>query len=230
MVWVDGRRPVDAKFIPGPASTVPPLVRDYVAFIHRDDVDITTKLALAHYQILMIHPFFDGNGRLSRILALLHAQPVLGAARAFAIAAVLALHRRALRTLFDELRNGNPENYLTYWRNLISWSADCISRIAEFRKRAAERMSSSFAMFQSPERLVSFLLDNPLFSQSDLTKLLRSSGKLGARYIDTLRMKGIIEIQPKSYVAGYFCCPLALEYWRQAMENTASTAAALLPP
>ena len=229
MVWIDGNRPVDAKLIPGPASTVLPLMRDYVAFIRRDDVDIRTKLALAHYQILMIHPFFDGNGRLSRLLALINAQPVVGTSRAFAIAAVLAMHRRALRDLFHEVRAGDLRNYLVYWERLISWSSDCVAKTAHFRELAVDKISQRLNMFKSVDRLATFLIESPIFTQAQLANGLHLSEKLGSRYIDQLSKNDIIELHPSANGVRCFRCPISVEYWRQVMQETASSSMQLLP-
>ncbi len=229
MVWVDGLRPVDAKLIPGPASTVLPLMRDYIAFIRRDDVDIKTKLALAHYQILMIHPFFDGNGRLSRLLALINAQPVVGTSRAFAIAAVLAMHRRALRDLFHEVRAGDLCNYLAYWEKLISWSSDCVAKAAHFRELTADKISQRLSMFKSVDRLATFLIESPIFTQAQLANGLHLSEKLGSRYIDQLSKNDIIELHPSANGVRCFRCPTSVEYWRQVMQETASSSMQLFP-
>jgi Fic family protein len=229
MVWVDGLRPVDAKLIPGPASTVLPLMHDYIAFIRRSDIDIKTKLALAHYQILMIHPFFDGNGRLSRLLAVINAQPVLGTSRAFAIAAVLAMHRRALRDLFHEVRAGDLRNYLAYWEKLISWSSDCVAKAAHCRELAVDKISQRLSMFKSIERLAAFLIERPIFTQSQLARDLRLSEKLGSRYIDQLSKHDIIELHPSTNGVRCFRCPISVEYFRQVIRETASSSMQLLP-
>ncbi len=229
MVWVDGLRPVDAKLIPGPASTVLPLMRDYVAFIRRGDIDINAKLALAHYQILMIHPFFDGNGRLSRLLALIIAQPVIGTSRAFAIAAVLAMHRRALRDLFHEVRTGDLCNYLAYWEKLISWSSDSVTKAIHFRELAVDKISRRLSVFKSIERLAAFLIERPIFTQSQLAKDLHLSEKLGSRYIDQLSKYEIIELHPSVNGVRCFRCPISVEYFRQVIRETASSSMQLLP-
>ncbi len=229
MVWVDGLRPIDAKLIPGPASTVLPLIRDYVAFIRRGDIDIKTKLALAHYQILMIHPFFDGNGRLSRLLALINAQRVLGASRAFAIAAVLAMHRRALRDLFHEVRGGDLRNYLAYWEKLILWSGDSVTHATRCREAAADTILHRLTMFKSIDRLAAFLIERPIFTQPQLAKTLHLSENLGSRYIDQLGKNEIIERHPGANDLPCFRCPISIDYWRQAMQETAASSMQLLP-
>ena len=141
----------------------------------------------------MIHPFFDGNGRLSRMLALLQAKKMFGTSRAFAIAAVLSLHRRALRKLLDPVREGRLKPILAYWARLISWSEACVAQIAALRVQAIERIATQIAAIGGTKKLVSFLVDKPLFSRSDFSRRLRSSDKLTLRYIENLMGAGIIE-------------------------------------
>ena len=109
-VWVDGLRPRDAALIPCPSSMVPGLLDDYFAFMSRTDVPHWMRLAIGHYQLLMIHPFFDGNGRLSRLVALLHAQRFVPR-MAMVVAAALALQRRAFRAALDSMRRGDVNAY-----------------------------------------------------------------------------------------------------------------------
>lgn len=62
-----------------PAKRVPALVADLLAFIRRDRTPAVIKSAVVHYELELIHPFSDGNGRVGRLwqhVMLRRAHPV----------------------------------------------------------------------------------------------------------------------------------------------------------
>lgn len=71
-----GARVQDARFVPRPPG--PELdaeVRDLLDWIgrdHQDRIDPVVAAGMAHYQFEVLHPFNDGNGRLGRLLVVLH--------------------------------------------------------------------------------------------------------------------------------------------------------------
>lgn len=72
-IWCDGETIKTARFVPPPFEHIDELMRDLESFWHNDDLNIPEliKVALIEYQYITIHPFFDGNGRLSRLLVTL---------------------------------------------------------------------------------------------------------------------------------------------------------------
>lgn len=64
----------DARFIPMPPDHgIQPALRDLTDWINAtEDHDPVVAAAMAHYQFETIHPFNDGNGRIGRMLIVLH--------------------------------------------------------------------------------------------------------------------------------------------------------------
>ena len=64
----------DARFIPMPPEHgIQPALRDLTDWINtNEDHDPVIAAAMAHYQFETIHPFNDGNGRIGRMLIVLH--------------------------------------------------------------------------------------------------------------------------------------------------------------
>ena len=57
-------------FVGPPAEEVPPLMREIVRWIDCGDPDahLVVRAAMAHLHVVSVHPFRDGNGRISRII------------------------------------------------------------------------------------------------------------------------------------------------------------------
>lgn len=84
-VWIgpEGTPIGEARFVPPPASMVRDLIYDLEEFAN-DRTSLIPPLvrcAMLHYQFEAIHPYWDGNGRIGRLLItmFLHAQGVLSA-------------------------------------------------------------------------------------------------------------------------------------------------------
>ncbi|MBJ7348330.1 MAG: Fic family protein [Thermoleophilaceae bacterium] len=69
-VWIGGRSPQTAAFVPQPANEVLDALSNVEAFIHTPaaQFDPLLKAAIVHAQFETIHPFLDGNGRIGRLL------------------------------------------------------------------------------------------------------------------------------------------------------------------
>jgi Fic family protein len=64
----------EVTFRPPPAVEVPFLVSDFLQWLNQtssDDIHPTLKAGITHYELVRIHPFLDGNGRVARAVATL---------------------------------------------------------------------------------------------------------------------------------------------------------------
>jgi Fic family protein len=62
----------EVTFTPPPAIAVPVQIKELVDFVNRtkaDDMHPVLKSGTVHYELARIHPFVDGNGRVSRALS-----------------------------------------------------------------------------------------------------------------------------------------------------------------
>ncbi len=44
-------------------------IRDLLTFLKNEDIDLLLRVAIGHYYFGYIHPFYDGNGRVSRFIS-----------------------------------------------------------------------------------------------------------------------------------------------------------------
>jgi Fic family protein len=74
VIGAEGSRVEDARFVPPPPGDQ--LVggfRDWESWLQQDpEFDPVVAIALAHYQLEALHPFTDGNGRIGRLVVVLH--------------------------------------------------------------------------------------------------------------------------------------------------------------
>ena len=74
--WIGSadNRPETAVFVPPTVDDMWPALDDWEKFTHDQDPELPllVRTALLHYQFETIHPFLDGNGRVGRLLIVLH--------------------------------------------------------------------------------------------------------------------------------------------------------------
>jgi Fic family protein len=59
----------EARYVPPPPEAVPDRMTELLDYLNEDrEMQSLLRAGLAHYQFETIHPFFDGNGRLGRLL------------------------------------------------------------------------------------------------------------------------------------------------------------------
>jgi Fic family protein len=120
--WIGGSRPGNAVYVPPPRDQVIPLMGQIETFYHEHkSLPVLVKAALIHVQFETIHPFFDGNGRVGRLLItlMLVAEAVLAQPLLY-----LSLYFKQHRTTYYELLQsvrfeGDWEEWLDFFFNAV---------------------------------------------------------------------------------------------------------------
>lgn len=108
----------EVTFRPPPPLEVPFLMREFVYWLNRDDRDRlhpVLKAGIAHHELVRIHPFIDGNGRVARLLATL----------------ILLLGGYDIRRFFS-LEEYYDKDAVTYYHNLQKASAGDLTSWLEY--------------------------------------------------------------------------------------------------
>lgn len=190
IAWVDGHSPRHATLVPPPSSAIEPLVDDLCAFLARADVPTWIKQALAYYQFVHIHPFGDGNGRMSRVLvAALGGQSRLPGTL---VALALCLHRKAATRLFIAMRAGESGEYMTRWRQLDEWAHRYAIEVVALED-ALRRELVGLVGTNSGPRLFDMLAGGRPLSVGNIAEVLRWSSKNAPRHFERLREAGWID-------------------------------------
>ena len=173
----------EATFIPPPPQLLPEVCGRLEQFLHeQDELPLLVKIGLAHAQFETIHPFLDGNGRVSRLLItfllcernVLH-KPVLYLSHFF---------KRHRQDYYDHLQavrdTGNWEGWLAFFfRGVIEVSAEATQTSAriltlreQHRTAIADRLGRAAG---NGHRVLETLFDRPIVSVADVREVVGTS-------------------------------------------------------
>ena len=108
----------EVTFRPPPPLEVSFLMREFVYWLNKDDKDLlhpVLKAGIAHHELVRIHPFIDGNGRVARVMATL----------------ILLLGGYDIRRFFS-LEEYYDKDAVTYYHNLQKASAGDLTSWLEY--------------------------------------------------------------------------------------------------
>jgi Fic family protein len=125
------------------------------------DLDVVVRAAMAHLNLISVHPFRDGNGRISRIVqSLVLAREGLASPEFFSIEDYLGDHTREYYAALRQAQGGSYQPQ----RDAGEWVAFCVeAHIAQARQRLAQieqaagrwqRLEDLVAGRNWPERLL----------------------------------------------------------------------------
>lgn len=91
-------------------------------FNQNDEIDLVVKAAIAHLWFVTIHPFQDGNGRITRALTdMLLAQSDKSTQRFYSMSAQIRIERKQYYEILEKTQKGNLD--ITEW---IKWFLNCL--------------------------------------------------------------------------------------------------------
>ncbi|MCY4163531.1 MAG: Fic family protein [bacterium] len=144
--WIGGSRPGNANFVPPPPEEVQNAMAALERYLHQTDDGLPEliRVGLAHVQLETIHPFFDGNGRLGRLLitfllceAGLLQDPLL----------YLSLYLKQHRSHYYELLNN--VRYQGQWEEWLSFFLEGVRVVAEGAFTTATNLTHMFSAHRS---------------------------------------------------------------------------------
>lgn len=91
-------------------------------FSNNEEIDLVLKAAVAHLWFVTIHPFEDGNGRITRALTdMLLAQSDKSNQRFYSMSAQIRIERKEYYEILEKTQKGNLD--ITEW---IRWFLSCL--------------------------------------------------------------------------------------------------------
>jgi len=198
--WIGppGCTPQEAAYVPPPANELPAALDAFEKYLHQESaLPPLVRLALIHYQFEAIHPFFDGNGRLGRMLVVLLLcswgllpQPLLY------LSAFFEAHRREYydRLLEVSTRGAWQEWLLFFLRGVENQARDAARRAArllELRRSYRERFQKPRASAALPG-LVDLLFECPVITVPQAARRLGVTYAAAARHVENLVRSGVL--------------------------------------
>jgi hypothetical protein len=145
------REPEDRVVYEGPsAEVVPDLMAELVASLREDGDPVVVRAAMAHLNLVMIHPFKDGNGRMGRCLqTMVLAREQIVAPVFSSIEEQLGREQQAYYDVLGEVggRSWQPE------RDIRPWIRFCLNAHYRQAQRVLRRVEEIEALWERCERL-----------------------------------------------------------------------------
>ena len=120
------------------AEEVPGLMDEVVTWLAEDDLEanVFVRAAMAHLNVISVHPFRDGNGRIARIVqSLVLARGGLASPDLFSIEEYLGSHTQDYYAALRETQGGSYQPL----RDASGWVSFCLdAHLAQARRRLAQ--------------------------------------------------------------------------------------------
>ena len=206
---------------PDPEDVVP-LMDEVLAWLGTGDLDadVVVRAAMAHLNVISIHPFRDGNGRISRIVqSLVLARAGLASPEFFSIEEYLGAHTPEYYAALRDVQRGSyqPDRDATGWVEFCvrAHIAQAKQRLAQIEEAATrwdrlERLADERGW---PDRVV-IALEQSLLGGTDRSAYGAEAGVSSATASTDLRRlldAGLVEQRGRGRNIGYVAAPLLRE-------------------
>jgi Fic family protein len=177
------------------AEDVPNLMREVVEWLDQGDLDanVVVRAAMAHLHVVSVHPFRDGNGRVSRIVqSLVLARDGLLSPEFSSIEEYLGEHTLAY---YEQLQRAHGRVY-DPGRDAGEWVAFCVRAHLEQARRRLAQLEEAATRWEQLERLADahgwpdrfvIALEQSLFGACDRTSYAREADVSAATASSDLR-------------------------------------------
>lgn len=165
------------------------------------------KAGIFHHQFAYIHPFLDGNGRLSRILTtyylLLQKYEVV---KFFILDDFYDIDRQLYSGTLHSADSGNKTTWLEYFLEGIAFSLQgALARINDLKKKNLEDVKGEKRVLVSTreEEVLQIVLDKKAIRTSDIHSALSVTRQQAHALLHSLVKKGLLEKFGKTKTSYY---------------------------
>jgi Fic family protein len=193
-----------ARFIPPPpGAALTTGLQDLVSWMRRDHtttIDPVVAAAMSHYQLETLHPFTDGNGRLGRLLIILHLhaagvlrEPTLTVSPWFEARRNDYYHR-----LLAVSTDGAWDDFVRFFGAGLRVSADAtrhqMLELVHVQSELKDVVRTSTLRADSAHALVDFAVANPAFTVRNAEAILGVSYGRANKLVSQLMDLGVLDV------------------------------------
>lgn len=172
----------------------------FIDWFNNSKVDLVIKAAIAHLWFVSIHPFEDGNGRITRALTdMLLARSDKSNQRFYSMSAQIRLERKQYYEILEKTQKGNLD--ITGW---IVWFLNCLTNALKSTDSILTRVLFKADFWQKhidttindrQRKLLNRLMDGfeGKLTSSKWAKIAKCSKDSAVRDINDLIEKGILQ-------------------------------------
>lgn len=183
------------------AERLPQEMEKFLTWFNREtDTDPVIKAAVAHLWFVTIHPFDDGNGRITRAITDMQlARADESPLRFYSMSAQILKERPAYYELLESTQKGGLD--ITSW---IKWFLECLNHSIDQTEQTMSAIMQRKAFWEKhretsfnprQQKMIAVLLDDFFGSlnTSKWAKMTKSSADTALRDIQDLVDKGVLE-------------------------------------
>lgn len=168
-------------------------------FEEKDDLDPVLKAAVAHFWFVTIHPFDDGNGRITRAITDMQlARADKTEQRFYSMSAQIQAERNAYYDILERTQKGTLD--ITLW---LLWFMDCLDRAMNSTDQILEKIKLRILFWEKHKstdfnqrqyKMINILVDDFFgkLTVSKWSKMTKCSTDTALRDIQNLIYKNIL--------------------------------------
>ena len=219
--WIGGSQwsPINADFVPPPATHVPELMDDVVKYLNSASHGALVQAAVLHAQFETIHPFADGNGRIGRALIhLVLERRGLATSPVLPVSMVLGTWSEGYVAGLTAFRNGDLNAWLDFFMEATHQAINQAERIAADVVELRDRWDARFREYRNQNGktrvprsdaaetiILRNLAEHPVLTASSASRTYAMSQSAAKRALDRLADAGILrkKVVAKGGTSGY---------------------------
>ncbi len=215
--WIGspGSTLADATYVPPPPSELFDCLSAWERFLHDDSLPPLVHAAFVHAQFEAIHPFFDGNGRVGRLLItlILAQRGVLPQPLLY----LSAYFERTRQDYYSHLLNitecGEWEEWLVYFLNGVTvQSEETIEKMLRIYELLSEwKLDLERERSRLPERALEQFVANPLWTVGALAERMEVAYPSAHRAINRLVELGAVSLVGEARRNRVYCAQSILD-------------------